>query len=134
MKKSFAERYPNHRIEKQNEKIVQMIPAVGWWKARVFLDDNVYYEPVAFFAVCEWEERSVWDGGRSEWGKQQSVYANTGTGDEWFMDHLDEVFGSSNLESRLFYSPSFSISKEQQGIDDEWIAQMKEDIKKRIKT
>jgi hypothetical protein len=133
MAKSFAERYPNFRHETRNQKITNMIPAVGWWKAIFCLDSkDVCYEPVAFFATVEWEQRGVWDGGRGDWTNDSVVYANTGTGDEWFLEFMDQISGGSSFESRLFYSPDFTITKEQQGVDEDWFSEMKELNKKRI--
>lgn len=133
MEKSFNERYPNHRQEARNKRIAQMIPAVGWWKVRVqdlkeVQDDQILIEPVIFFAIYEFEERSIWDGGSSPWEVDQLIYAHTGAGDDYFMIY-DQVNNSD--DSRLFYDPDFRRSREEQWVGESFINEQIEYYKER---
>ncbi len=121
-KKSFKEKYPNHRSETRNEKIVCMAPGQGWWKVVIAGDNESWVEPVAFFATIEYEMRFVWDGGSSAWEKEMSVFANSGIGDDWFLNWLD----STNMEEeRLFYDPDYRLSRDAQHAGNEWLKEAK---------
>lgn len=127
-----------HKTETRNEKITQMIPANGWWKAEVWQDDDegnssVYYLPIAFFATIEFEEREiiVVDKGSYrvivDWHTQNWVYANTGH-DDWQTEYYISLVGKCD-ESRLFYDPDFRAPLDMQGITQEWIERRKKKIK-----
>jgi hypothetical protein len=124
-KKPFHERYPNHRMERRNEKITQMTPAAGWWKLIVPKEGDHWIEAVAFFAKITYEERFVWDNGATQWETQECVYANSGHGTEWFLDYSNAITAQSHEET-LFYDPDFRLSREEQWAGDNFIKQTKD--------
>ena len=42
-KKTFAEKYPNHRTETRNRKIDNMLPAAGWWRRSIDSEMRRYF-------------------------------------------------------------------------------------------
>jgi hypothetical protein len=123
-KKSWAERYPNWRNEYRKEVVTQMMPANGWWKVFVNMENESWIAAVAFFAKVEYETRSTWDNGHTDWKKEEVIYANTGHGDEWSIEFQDELGGSST-NARLFYDPDFRLSQEQQTAGESWLLEFK---------
>ena len=120
-KKLFNERYPNRKIERRNQQILQMIPAPGWWQVHVQRCDNyTWIEAVAFFAKVTYEARSVWDGGSSKWESDSFIFANCGNNEEWSFDYYNSDL-CSNKDCRLFYNPDFRLSRDEQFAGQEWI-------------
>ena len=115
--------FKNLRSEHRNERIEQMVSAVGWWKACIY-DEESWIEPVAFFATIAYEEKKVWDGGQTGWEKCQSVYAQTCFNQEWFIDYVSAV-STDCYSERLFYDPNFKLSQEDQDAGHSWIERMK---------
>lgn len=128
-KKPFHERYPNHRMERRNEKITQMTPATGWWKLIVPKEGDSWIAPVAFFAKVTYEERGKWDYGSNDWETQELIYANSGQGTEWSLEYWDEISGREWGET-LFYDPDFRLSREEQWAGDGFIKQIKDFLEK----
>lgn len=124
-KLSFSQKYPNHRMQRKNEKIITMTPATHWYKRHVDDEGNTWTEAVAFFCFIEYEERSVWDGGYSQWEKQTMVYAHGARGDEWGIEYVF-CMGDSGVGENLFFDPDFRLSHDDQLAGDLYVQEMRE--------
>lgn len=117
---SFAERYPNYRREIRNECITNMVAATGWWRVNIDSDNNIWIEPIAFFAKLSYEERGVWDHGQTKWETTEIVFANSGRGEEWALEPI-YAESQSYTNSRLFYDPDFRLSRDDQDAGEKWL-------------
>lgn len=128
--KIWKGKYPNHRTEHRNVRIVQTTPAAGWWRTVVTPRGDSWIEPVAFFITVVWEERGVWDGGHGEWKEEMIVRANSAT-DGWEYEFLHAM--ECDRDEVLFYDPDFRLSRNEQSAGDDFVNAMKEYYTNKLK-